>query len=486
MWLDLTAVCKKLNLPYAETRATLETLYADGPYLTVAEDESECYIESELYTRLVRGGLPAEEPLYTVDEVAAALGVSTQMLRNHQRDAREAGVTFETPKTIALPGAGRPPFGYTKVYIQQMRDYLANLKVADDAIDPDAISEDAAAVLGLLKKGEQSIEDLADALDMAPKRTRAAIDELGRAGYKVALTEKQAALDRTIVQEPSYVSPNWTSNIIRLGVVSDVHIGNEQCKLNSVVAAYDYFGERGCELVVNAGDLFDGPPTMHRSKLFGDLKLKSLKEQIGYAREFYPRSIRTAFIGGNHDASWHTQAGINPVEFFCQGSDAWDYAGEICGFVKGPDGKNLVYLYHPSTGAPYGRSYASQRDAEWLSYSINYLRNDELAATSPLGVVTDDYPRLIIVGHYHKFNIHPGPFGSMCMLAPASCAATPFQIAKRLINDCGAMYLECTLGDDGKIVRLSHEVLWFPGGAELNYGAWQPQSGTPGAILWGE
>jgi hypothetical protein len=46
-----------------------------------------------------------------------------------------------------------------------------------------------------------------------------------------------------------------------------------------------------------------------------------------------------------------------------------------------------------------------------------------------------------------------GPNGARYFLAPASCGTTSFMKAKRLINQAGALFIEFTLDNKGRIDR---------------------------------
>lgn len=424
-----------------------------------------------------------DEKIYTLRELADLLGLHEDTIRKKIASARKSGIFTSVPIMVHNPETGRSKHGVPASLLDEIKkliathitDTVAELPELLENVDVlEELTELENKLYALLKKVDLvSLDSIADALDISPAKTRSTIDSMNSKGYKIAYEANNAKLDRVIREVPGFITPTWnTGSTYKVGIISDIHMANEHSKVESVKAAYKYFEESGCQFAVNVGDVFDGPPQMHRSKLFGDLKISSLPGQLNFAKSNYPTNIKTVFIGGNHDASWHIQSGVNPVEVLCSYHDNWHYLGETCGFIQDDRGRNLIYLYHPSVGAAYGRSNTSQRDAEWVSYSLPEFQE----ALS--GQTQQDYPRIIIVGHHHKFNIHPGPFGSLCLLAPAACGMTTFQRNKRLANDCGAMILEFSVTEDNAIEKFTQEVIWFRGGDEVDYGKWQ-QSSSP-------
>ena len=91
---------------------------------------------------------------------------------------------------------------------------------------------------------------------------------------------------------------------VRLGVVSDTHLGSQYQALAELEAVYDEFACRGVSAVMHAGDVFAGVG-MYRGQETDELlpAVDTYSRQVDYAEAEYPArdGITTYMIAGNHD-----------------------------------------------------------------------------------------------------------------------------------------------------------------------------------------
>ena len=152
-------------------------------------------------------------------------------------------------------------------------------------------------------------------------------------------------------------------------VISDLHIGNANERLDLLYKAYDYCVKEGIHTIIVCGDIIDGmcfpKETIHNN----------VYDQIDYAIQNYPfdKSILNFAILGNHD--------YNALK---------DY------------GQNLAKIFE---------SY--RHDIVSLGYSLGQIniKNDKIIVRHPsdifenIGLSIDPTKSLVLKGHSHKMKI---------------------------------------------------------------------------------
>lgn len=307
---------------------------------------------------------------------------------------------------------------------------------------PDAPLEDAWLLDAIKKRGDQAtVEELADAADVAPRKVRDALERLGRAGYRVAEDGPAVVLERVAPAPRGLIhSGLFAGDVIRFAVVSDTHLGSNEERLDELHAAYDQILELGITTVLHPGDLVCGKgiyPGQIR-----DVKLHTFDAQVEYAVREFPRrpGITTRIIGGNHDLEGDFgRQGADPVRAVAARRDDFDYLGEYDAWIELPNGA-YVHMLHPKGGSSYAVSYKPQKMCE--SYEAGRK------------------PAILLLGHYHRRgwfetrNIEAvlcGTFEGSSFLAKRVGLGAPA---------VGFHVIEATLADDGSVVRFAPE--WFP------------------------
>jgi predicted phosphodiesterase len=310
--------------------------------------------------------------------------------------------------------------------------------VASD--DPDEL-----AVLGALKQlGDQAtVEQLADVADMAPGRVRAALERAGHDGYRVEADDQAVQLVRHPTdtgQRHTFTPALFDGEVMRFGVVSDVHLGSSAERPDALDAAYDVFEQEGIVDVFNPGDLVDGMGIYKGQN--SEVIHHTYEAQVNHATDTYPSrpGITTRIIGGNHDLEGDFgKAGADPVQAVCNRRDDMEYLGRYSAWVDLPNGATMQLL-HPQGGASYAASYKPQKIAE--SYEAG------------------SKPNILLIGHWHKTGYWMVR-GIQTMLAGTFQGPTTYSTRKAMGEaGWGFWIVECRLADDGSVVRFKPE--WLP------------------------
>lgn len=306
-------------------------------------------------------------------------------------------------------------------------------------------------VLGRTKKAV-SIEFLADALDVAPKRAREAVDLLRQEGFRVVDDDTapgSVRLEKLPPATPSVTRLSLQGDEITVGIVSDTHLGSREEALPELLAAYEEFEARGIDTVLHAGDLVAGIG-IYRGQVANGLAagMNTYNAQVDYAAEVYPRidGITTYMIAGNHDIEGEAgRVGFDPVKAVCYRRKDIVYCGAYHGSLELPNDAHVT-LVHGRGGGGYAISYKPQRYVESL----------------PPG----RKPAMLIFGHWHVsgFFRHRSV---TCLLAGCFEWQTDLLVRLGLQPDVGAWIVTLRLGDDGSVVGIKPEWLGFYAGRKV-------------------
>ena len=140
--------------------------------------------------------------------------------------------------------------------------------------------------------------------------------------------------NKAIITEPS-------ENLIKVLVISDLHLGNKQERLDLINRAYNYCIKNGMHIILIGGDLIDGNFTQ------GEQFITSVYKQIEYLAKNYPydKSILNIGVAGDHDLSAFNTFGLNIIETLN------NYRQDIAIGSFNNTGVNIkndqILLYHP-------------------------------------------------------------------------------------------------------------------------------------------
>jgi len=232
------------------------------------------------------------------------------------------------------------------------------------------------------RKDQATVEELADAYDVSPRRIREAVARLGDKGYRVGEEEQKVVLHRAPPPSDNVHKVLFRGKTLRFGVVSDMHLGSKNERLEELHAAYKVFADEGITTVYNPGDLVCGKGIFPGQ--INEINLHTYEKQVDYAIENYPhvKGITTHIIAGNHDLEGEFgKVGANPVVAVCNQRRDMVYGGDYRATYELPQGTRL-YMLHPKGGLSYALSYKVQKIAESFEGGSK--------------------PHLCLVGHYHR------------------------------------------------------------------------------------
>jgi predicted phosphodiesterase len=222
-------------------------------------------------------------------------------------------------------------------------------------------------------------------------------------------------------------------NTYKVGLVSDTHLCSSYQQLDSLWKFYETCDNQGVDTVLHAGDISDGYKMYagHEFELFKHGE----RAQTQYIIENYPLidGIKTHFIGGNHDESFHKKFGSDLCyDVSVQRPDIL-YRGFYLANIN-IHGIN-VCLHHGDGGVAYARSYRPQRLA------LSKIENKGITS-----------PDCLIIGHYHCSCILPDYIGMYTIQMPCFQAATPSYMGRKGLNpDIGGIILEMEI-ENNKLI----------------------------------
>lgn len=194
-----------------------------------------------------------------------------------------------------------------------------------------------------------------------PKKIREQIEALEREGFRIT---KAPTLERVHTKLDITVKPG---GVVRIGVVSDTHIGSELQQITALTDFYRYADERGVAAYLHGGDMLEGIHQAHRDAAYEQYAL-GVDKQLDAVVAQYPRSknAKTMHVAGNHDDWAFQNVGITPGRVIQDRRPDLEYLGYHAAFVD--VGGVRILLQHGSKGGnSYAKSYRVQKLVEGLA-----------------------------------------------------------------------------------------------------------------------
>lgn len=292
----------------------------------------------------------------------------------------------------------------------------------------------------LIARRGHTVEELADALDVSPKRVRELLAVLRVEGFRVPEEDEPGGirLQRIAPDKLNLHRSLLEGRDLTIGLVSDTHLSSREEAVPELNLAYDVFAERGITEVWHAGDFTAGVDIFRTQA--SELKHHTFEQQVEYLVDAYPQrpGITTRGISGNHDIEGgFGKIGANPVAAMAARRDDIEFLGDYSAWVELPGGA-WVHLLHGKGGMSYAYSYKAQK----------------LADSYPAG----RKPALLCVGHWHvRGNIEAR--GIQVVWPGCFEWQSPFMTRLGLQPAVGFHILHLTIGADGSLVRFVPE--WF-------------------------
>jgi predicted phosphodiesterase len=296
-----------------------------------------------------------------------------------------------------------------------------------------------------------TINELADALNVAPKHIQKAIKDLKEQNITIEVRQENVELSTTVQPKDKPIEViakkffGSSGKVIRFGAIADTHLASKYARLDVLNALYDVFENEGLQKVFLCGNNIDGESRYNQY----DLLVRGVEGQSKYFIENLPQrqGIVTQFITGDDHEGWYIQREhINIGQYIedmakRMGRNDIQYIGHMERDIeiKGTKTSQIIRLIHGGGGSTYADSYTSQKYAESLQ--------------------SGEKPRIVLVGHFHKFNFdYPR---EICIIQ-VGCVEdqTPYMRKKKILAHVGGTIVTLHQDDDGIINRCMVE--WIP------------------------
>jgi predicted phosphodiesterase len=243
---------------------------------------------------------------------------------------------------------------------------------------------------------------------------------------------------RIIPGQESVPRIDFEGQRIRIGFLTDTHIGSIFFKPELLEQAIEEFKKEGCEIVCHAGDVTDG--MSRREGHVYELSHIGYDRQKDYAIELLSQWEGKMYcISGNHDLWFLKNAniGANIVKDICEKLPDAEFLGYDEGDIS-LNGKATLRLWHGGDGNSYATSYRIQKIIESFTGG--------------------EKPNVLLAGHTHKQlymferHIHAVSGGSICL-------QTSWMRMKRIQAHPGFWILDIWINDTGVS---KFQSCWFP------------------------
>lgn len=216
---------------------------------------------------------------------------------------------------------------------------------------------------------------------------------------------------------------------IKIGVISDTHIGSLYSNMELLNMLYKVFKKEKVQSIFHVGDMVDGDGN-YREQHY-EQNAVGFDAQLEMVLKEYPDiGIKTYFIEGNHAFKRLGGAIIGKNISACRKDLVFLHELEADYVFKSKKGGQVVMrMIHPSGGSSYALSYKPQKIIE--SYSGG------------------NKPNLLLIGHFHKAFYMPVYRNVFCVSAGTTQRQTPFMKSKGLAAHQGGWILEFYINKKG-------------------------------------
>src|SRR3990167_9001434 len=267
----------------------------------------------------------------------------------------------------------------------------------------------------LLRDHPQTLEQISNHFDRSPKHIKDKLDQMEAKGYALVVTQDNFAVKTSTLPEaapPEIRIADLMGKSFSFAIASDWHVGSKHSqptRLNQFLKlAYE---EHGVRHVMVPGDLTDGAfvyGQRHLDDLIPNVRplnrsrtWMTAEAEVELLKTYAPKmdGLRYYAMGGNHDKTLISNAGLDPVRMLCDARDDFHYGGYHLWSVRLTD-KCFVRMIHPRGGGSYAKSYKLQKRMEQLAFEAlrEAMAEDQPPMTS-----------ILIMGHFHSANYNPDP-----------------------------------------------------------------------------
>lgn len=356
------------------------------------------------------------------------------------RKARTGKELISWDKVADLMGENKSPDYYRSKWRRKMGTHDPNqtIRVSANESVKKGYTDKRSILINELNK-ERTIKELCYATGFSKLELLGTIEELRLEGYDIVQARFGDEVAYTTNKE---VSPTYyefkhyhdVDETIKIGIVSDTHIGSRYWQKTFLKMAYDDFKKEGVRDVYHVGDISDGMYTNRAGNIY-EIYAYGFDQQVDEIVKSYPKvdGITTYFITGNHDATHVMNGGANIGNSLEKQRSDMKYLGHEYAKIWLTDNVDID-LVHPRDGTSYALSYKLQK------------RIDAMHGGSK--------PKIMVVGHYHKnFSML---YRNIWAFGLASFQAqSPFMRGQGLVSDVGYMILEIKVNKHGDIIDMT-------------------------------
>jgi hypothetical protein len=289
-----------------------------------------------------------------------------------------------------------------------------------------------------------ALKSLAGRLGVNYNTLRREYSEAKRAGFQDqarAYTDAvaQATQDQLVPAAPMF------PQVVRFGAIGDTHLCSKYERLDVLEALYDAFQAAGVDRVFHTGNYIDG------DKFPNDVHTHTLDGQVDYFVQKYPRrdGITTHYIAGDDHEGWWVQKGIDVGRYTqaalgSAGRTDLKYLGYMEADVEVGPGL-VVRVVHSGGGSGHSISLTSQKLVDSLAH----------------GSARDQWPTLMLSGHYHKAHWLPDYKGVHVFQTGCTVEQSPFMRKLKLAADLGGWIITLRLDAVGRLASVAGEYLGY-------------------------
>lgn len=311
----------------------------------------------------------------------------------------------------------------------------------------------------LLLKEALTVPDLADRLDVAPKRVRSVVEELTGAGFNVAIHEGDGSDARLMIEtgvgmgrdirldaEKFYDPARGECFAFEFGCVSDTHLGSKFFRPEVLQALYDNFALHGIKHVFHGGNYIEG----EKHDKFS-LIVHGMQGQIDYFLEHYPQreGMTTYFIAGDDHEGWYQQREGIDIGRFTESEARRQGRNDLVNLgymeadvgIKAPNGTCKLRVMHAGGGSAYAISYTAQKIIEAMEGG--------------------EKPSTLLIGHFHKSEYLPAYRNVHCVQMGTTKGQDVFMRKNRLAAHIGGWRCRQLIDKNGVVVEMTATYLPF-------------------------
>ena len=327
-------------------------------------------------------------------DTARATGISRETVRFHVK-RWQRGEYDDINGMPRVPDESR----IIRTFREETAPPSAPKPAQDEAPEPDYM--DRGNLILKLRRGEYSLDDLAEMMHCTKGQALDVMDELMDSGINLHQFGGKYSIARTPLQGQQrypdrFEYPSDEEGWFKFGLVSDTHLGSKYARLDVLNDIYDIFAAEGITRVYHAGNWIEGVAHFNKFDLLPEAH--GLEPQVDLFIRDYPQrpGITTYYIDGDDHEGWMAQREGIEVGRFAEmkaqraGREDLKYLSYMEAFITlrhaKTDAINHMLVQHPGGGCFDETAEILTRERGWVKFADLTLA-DEVATMTPDGHV---------------------------------------------------------------------------------------------------